>query len=265
MPSKKRVIRISAIAVTLLAAGTITAVSVANAEVAETARQCDAATARSLEVIRDANTSADAARSALEAVKVIDLPGTEGWTSSPYADRPAADAVPATETAAEVPARASAAELVGGVTSGLAGMDALWSPLTCTERDHAFDINAASDKFESATATLDEGVTKLTADFAAFQEAERTRVAAEIEAARLAAEQEAARLAAEEAERQRAAEEASRQRASQRGTSGGGTPGSSNASQGGSKPSGPPGGGQVGDGNYTGPVCDNGMGGTRPC
>lgn len=270
MQSKKRTLIWAGVAVVALAtAGTVTAVTIANAEAEETARQCAVATELSTVAIDNANVVADASRDALGAVQTVDLPETEGWTSSPYADRVGAEANAATDTTSEVPARASAAELIASVADGLAEMEKLWSPITCTDREQAADITEAAEAFDAASAKLNEEVATLTADFAAFQEDEKVRIAAELEAARIAAQQEAARLAAEEAERQRAAEEAARQQSTQRSTTNsgtnGGSSGNSNGSNGGSKPSGPPPGGQVGNGAPSGPICDNGMGGTRPC
>ncbi|PRB13476.1 hypothetical protein [Microbacterium sp. MYb62] len=269
MLTKKRrtALLIAGATAVVLTAVAITAAGVASAEAAETERLCTVSTERAATTTAAAGGSLSAADEALAAVQVLDLPDTDGWTSAAYADRGGADAVQATETAPAVAARPSAAELTTAVTDARTALDDIVIPTTCDARDEAADIVASSKVADTAIETLNEHVAVLAADFAAFQVAETARIAAEIEAARIAAEQEAARLAAEEAERQRAAEEAARRQARSNNDGGTGDKGSSNpSSSGGSKPSGPPPGGQVGDGNNNGvSVCDNGMGGTRPC
>lgn len=260
---------IAAAAAVVITAGVITAVSVASAEAAETERRCTAATERAAATSTTVARTLSAADDALAAVHVVDLPDTDGWTSSAYADRAGGDAIAATDTASAVAARPSASELTTAVTDARTALDDIVIPTGCEDRDQAARIVVSANAADAAIVTADEHVAALTADFAAFQVEETERIAAELEAARIAAEQEAARLAAEEAERQRVAQEAARRQSwsnSNSGVSEGSRWNSNQSSSGGSKPSGPPPGGQVGDGNNNGvSVCDNGVGGTRPC
>ena len=252
-PTKKRTLLWAIAGVAALAiAGTATGVTIANAEAEETARQCTVATERGSQAAGLFVRSTLDADDALAAVESTTLPGDEGWASTAFADKPAAED------------RLSGAELIENVTTAKSAVTAVFIPEDCDDRDDAATIEAAADDIEVAVAELDEKVAALAADFALFQEDERARIAAEVEAARIAAEQEAARIAAEqEAERQRQAEAAAQQQSHSQSNSG--TRGSTNGSSGGSKPSGPPPGGQVGGGGPVTPVCDNGMGGTRPC
>lgn len=250
-PTKKRTLLWAITGVAALAiAGTVTAATVANAEAEETARQCTVATERGSQAAGLFVRSTLDADEVLSAVENTALPGDEGWVSTAFADKPA------------VEDRSSGADLVERVATAKSAVTSIFIPEDCADREDAATIETAADDIDMAVAELDEQVTALTADFALFQEDERARIAAEVEAARIAAEQEAARIAAEqEAERQRQAT----QQQQQQSQSNSGSRGSTNGSSGGSKPSGPPPGGQVGGGGPVAPVCDNGMGGTRPC
>lgn len=266
---RRTAVLVATTAVVVLTAGVITVASIASAEAAETERLCTVATERAAATGATVSRTLSAADDALAAVQVVDLPDTDGWTSSVYADRAGGDAIAATDTAPAVAARPSASALTTAATEARTALDDIVIPKTCEQRDDASRIVASTDAAETAITAVDESVAALTTDFAAFQVEETERIAAEIEAARIAAEQEAARLAAEEAERQRVAQEAARRQSwsnSSNGVSNGSRGNSNPSSSGGSKPSVPPQGGQIGDGNNNGiSVCDNGMGGTRPC
>lgn len=289
-PSKKAIAIIAAIAVLLAGGITITSVSVARADAAETARQCTAALKSGATASQTADASVAAADQALETVTVTALPDTDGWESGVYAERPAVEAVEAVEAvpAAEgvegveaveaVAGRPSAAELTGAVTDSRDALAAVTIPTTCVERDDAAAITALADDTGAASVRLDEHVAVLAEDFAAFQVEETARITAEKEAARKKAEEEAARKKAEEAAKKAAEQAAARKRAQQQWTAPksptrkSGSSGSSGGKSGGQqsqpspprKPGGGGGGGQIGDGTG-GCRTDNGQGGTKPC
>jgi hypothetical protein len=102
------IIAISAAVVLVVAAG-ITATSVQAAErqaqAEETARQCTVATAAATKAMGVVSDATAASGDALGAVASTALPDTDGWQSTPYAERAA---VAATDT---VPALASGAEM----------------------------------------------------------------------------------------------------------------------------------------------------------
>ena len=188
----KRAVAIIAAAVIVLACGiTVTSVSVANAAGLETARQCAVALKSGAAAAELAKPSLENADKALTTVKSIDLPGSEGWKSTSYADRPAATAT------ATTPARPSGTILTSTVAIGRGNLANIVIRSGCETRDQAAAIAADAKKSTTASKTLDGNVSALLADFTAFQTAERTRVAAEVEAARVKVEaEEAARQAA---------------------------------------------------------------------
>lgn len=250
----KRAVAIIAAAVIVLACGiTVTSVSVANAAGLETARQCAVALKSGAAAAELAKPSLENADKALTTVKSIDLPGSEGWKSTSYADRPAATAT------ATTPARPSGTILTSTVAIGRGNLANIVIRSGCETRDQAAAIAADAKKSTTASKTLDGNVSALLADFTAFQTAERTRVAAEVEAARVKVEaEEAARQAAAAA----AAAEAARQAAAARKSSGSGGSGGSGSGSGHSTPA--PLGGRVGSGGG-GCQTSNGVGGTTRC
>lgn len=280
---RKRTVATVAVIAVLLAGGiTATGVTIARADAEETARQCAAALKAGASAAAARTTSIEKAGSVLEDVTSVDLPGTDGWTSTPYAERPsvpAVQAVPASDSSEEVkavPARPSAAELIATVTDARAALTKITIPTECEERDEAVSTTAAAKKARTSTSSLDDGTVALRADFSLFQTEEIGRITAEKEAARKKAEAEAAaKKAAEEAAQKKAAEEAAKKAASRRNNSGSGGGTSHKGSGGGTDAGGgatepaprPRGGGGVGPGGDAGGKCwtSNGKGGLMPC
>lgn len=283
-PLRKRGVLIAIIAViVLLVAGSVTAALAIKAreDAEETARQCSVAVDTATATQAQLEESILNAEASLETVASIDLPDTEGWQSTAYAERAGTDEVVAVEASEgveaveAVPARPSAAELIATVTDGRDALAEIELATECTEREEAAEITTHADHASDQVAALDEDVTVLLADFTTFQEEEKVRIAAEIEAARIAAEkaaaEEAARIAAEEEDARIAAERERWNNSNYGGGGGGGNSGggggnSGGGGGGGGNPPAPanPGGGMIGDGSG-GCRTDNGMGGTRPC
>lgn len=253
--SRKRRIAIVIAAAIVIAGGAVASVSVANAVAAETARQCSAALKGSAAASATVSSSIARAAAALDAAASTALPGTEGWKTTRYADRPARAEVKASPTGGGVaavaakPARPSGADLIGTVSTGRDALAKAKRATTCADRDAAVAITAATRASNTAAEALDRDVAALTGDFADFQAEERTRLAADAEAARKRAEEEAARKKAEEAA---AAEEAARQAAAEQAARSGDSDGSTRPGDGGGsvpqQPGGGSGGGSVGGG-----------------
>lgn len=115
----------------------------------------------------------------------VALPGDEGWTSNPYADRPAADTRP------------SGADLTAAVTDRPGILAGAVTAAKCEDREQAAEIVDDACACTASADGLAADVTSLLVDFAVSPTEEKARVAAEVEAARIAAEQKAARPAAE--------------------------------------------------------------------
>jgi hypothetical protein len=265
-PRRRRLIVAAAAIAVVLAASVTTAVVTANAVAAETAKQCRSAragVALTWSVIPD---SLSAARDAVAKVQTTALPGTDGWTTTNYADRPGADA------ADGKPARPSAQSLITAVTVARTALNQSSRDASCTTREQAAALNSRSKQQKTAADALDADTKALLEDFTAFQAAEKTRIAAEVEAKRIAAEAAAAaqKAAEEKAQQEAAAAEAARQAAEERQSSS-----TSRGTSNGSAPSNPApaphghlggsvGGGPVGSG-AGGCQTSNGMGGTTRC
>lgn len=291
-PSRK-VIIIAAAAVLLLAGGAVvTSTNIARAEAEETARQCAVALKASAASHEAVQASIVRSEVQLDNVHVVDLPGTDGWQSTSYLERPAAEAVAAVpasdgvEAAEAIPARPSGMELVQNAMAAREDAATFEKAKGCKDRDDAAKITKAAKESGALVTALDERVAIVAEDFAAFQVDETERIAAEIEAARIKAEEEARLRAEEEARQRAAAEAAARDAAAQRAKQSSGSSGSSSpvrrpsgggstsqppassgggGGSGGGSPSRPPsGGGGVGSGGG-GCWTSNGAGGSMPC
>lgn len=207
----RRTIAILAAAAVVLAAGAIVSVSATRAYAAETTHQCTLALKAGSAAAHSRATAIATADKDLAAVTSTALPGTDGWTSTKYADRPAVKAVKAVPASGgvtavkAVPARPSGVQFTASVVDARTALVRVKVPTSCTARDEAQTITALAKKSTTAAATLTTRSAALTDDFATFQKDETARVAAEVEAAKKAAEAAAAAKAAAEAAAQQAA------------------------------------------------------------
>ncbi|MGW8431117.1 hypothetical protein ACWGJ9_08335 [Curtobacterium citreum] len=251
---------------------------------AETVRQCDVARGKLTAATAAAKKATAAAATAVKGSEATTLPETDGWTSTKYADKPAATAQPK---------GSSGKDRLTAVNTQQRKLRTLATSPTCESRDDAAAVTTQATDTTATAKRLTAAATELTDDFHTFLADETTRITAEKAAAQKAAEEAAAKQAAEaEAAKQAAAAEAARQAAARaagtsangsaaaqpRSTSGAPAPGSTTSGQddrvtspwGSTAPRKGPdfvGGGGVGSPGE-GPVrcvTDNGMGGTKFC
>jgi hypothetical protein len=245
-------------------------------------RQCDTAQRKLATADNGARKATAAAVAAVTASESTKLPNTEGWTSTPYADKQASTAAPK---------GSSGKDRLTAVAEQRKKLRSLTTAPHCESRDDAHTVTAAATAVTRTTAQLTAAVTELENDFASFQSDETTRITVEKAAAKRAADEAAAKAAAEAAAAKAAADEAARQAAASPTTTSGATssrtvtpPTGGAPAAGGSAPSsgsgrvtapwggtaprkGPDfvGGGSVGSGSSGGCVADNGHGGTMHC
>lgn len=280
--NRRRTALIAAAAVVILG-GVAVGTGVTVAANAETVRQCDVARGKLTKASAAAKKATAAAAAAVKGSEVTSLPNTDGWTSTKYADKPAATAQPK---------GSSGKDRLTAVATQQQKLQTLATSPTCESRDDAAAVAARAADAEATAKRLSAAATELTDDFHTFQADETTRITAEKAAAQKAAEEAAAKQAAEAAAaKQAAAAEAARQAAARsatapktstgtgaapsRTTSGAPATGGTSSGQddrvtspwGSTAPRKGPdfvGGGSVGSGGG-GCWTDNGMGGTKPC
>lgn len=215
--SRKKFIAFALAGCIVIAGGVAGVTAASTAYGNETDRLCEVAVNGNSKVAQASAEVMKVADAALESVKGTDLPDGAG-TSTSFADRPGADAIPAVkavkasegvvavEAKPAVPARPSGAEHIDQVTADQAALARIKIPTGCAGRDQAEMITDLSQQATEATGELTASTQALLDDFVTFQGEEAARVAAERKAAEEQAAAEAARVAAEQAAEQAAAE-----------------------------------------------------------